>query len=191
MALVRAGITKQTFDVILADPPWHFKVWNEESGSGRSASKHYPVMSIEEICALPVNELRAGNCALFLWATWPTIFRYVPVVLKAWGFIYRTKAFTWVKTTKNGNLAMGTGYYTRANDEPCLLAVRGSMPVADRGVLGTFLSPRREHSRKPDEQYEMIERLYPDRNYLELFAREKREGWSAWGNEIESDIWRE
>jgi len=183
------------YDVILADPPWHFKVWNEESGSGRSASQHYPIMSIEDICALPVKDLAAENCALFLWTTWPTIFKYVPQVLDAWGFTYRTEAWVWIKPTHGYHpaadkapWAMGTGYYTRANSEPCLIAVKGSMPVADHGIVGIIEALRRAHSQKPEEQYKMIERLYPGKRYLELFARKSRPGWDVWGNEVESDV---
>jgi N6-adenosine-specific RNA methylase IME4 len=192
----------QKYDVILADPPWHFKVWSEETGSGRSASQHYPTMSMRDILELPVSELAAENCALFLWTTWPMIFE-APKIMSAWGFTYRTEAWLWVKPRKDylpqkitvgshiildSDWAMGLGYYTRANSEPCLLAVRGRMPVQDRGVLALITSPRREHSQKPDEQYAKIERLYPGMRYLELFARSKRPGWDAWGNEVESDI---
>lgn len=141
-----------------------------------------------DILELPVAELAAENCALFLWATWPMIFE-APRVMNAWGFTYRTNAFTWIKSKKNGTgFFMGMGYYTRANDEPCLLGVRGRMPVADRGVLGLIYAPVRGHSQKPEEQYEKIERLYPGMRYIELFARTRRPGWDAWGNEIESDI---
>lgn len=190
------------YDVILADPPWDFKTWSEK-GQGRSASRHYKVMNIEAICALPVAEIAAENCVLFLWTTWPTIYKYPPRVFKAWGFTYRTEAWVWVKPRKDylpqtitvgshiiGDLdwAMGTGYYTRANSEPCLIAVKGRMPVTFRDVIAIICSPRREHSRKPDEQYNKIERLYPGLRYIELFARTKRLGWHAWGDEIESDI---
>jgi N6-adenosine-specific RNA methylase IME4 len=174
------------YDVILADPPWRFDVWSPR-GEGRSASRHYPIMSIEAICRLPVADLAADNCALFLWTTWSTIFKYPLRVFEAWGFTYRTEAWIWVKQSDKG-WQMGTGYYTRANSEPCLLAVKGTMPVEDRGVLALICQPRRQHSQKPDHQYELIERLYPGKRYLELFAREKRSGWHVWGNEVESDI---
>jgi len=83
---------------------------------------------------------------------------------------------------------MGMGHYTRANTEPCLLAVRGSMPVSSHDIQALIMSPVREHSRKPDDQYRKIESLYPAGPYLEMFARRKRAGWHSFGNEIESDV---
>ena len=174
------------YDVILADPPWAFEVWDRDTGKGRSAESHYPTMSMDAIAALgiPASE----NAALFMWAVWPSLpdaFK----ILDAWGFGYKTVAWVWVKANESGmGHHMGMGYYTRANTEPCLLAVRGRMPVEAHDVLALIYAPVREHSRKPDEQYNKIERLYPGRRYLELFARRKRPGWDAWGNEIESDV---
>jgi N6-adenosine-specific RNA methylase IME4 len=177
------------YDVILADPPWRFKVWATDTGGGRSPEKHYPTLTIDDICKLPVGDLAADNCVLFLWCVWPSIFEFPQRVMAAWGFEFKTNAFTWVKAKRSGfGHHFGMGYYTRANTEPCLLAVRGDMPIAAKDVLALIYSPVREHSRKPDEQYGKIERLYPNMRYLELFARKKRDGWDAWGNEIESDI---
>lgn len=180
------------YDVILADPPWDFEVWNRDTGSGRSAISHYDVMSLDDICNLPIAELASENCALFMWAVWPRIFD-AKTVIEAWGFEYKTLAFDWFKTTKNGKAHFGMGYYFRANPEPCLLAVKGNMPVSvhnERNWMAenVIVSQHRGHSVKPDEQYEKIERVYPNKRYLELFARRKREGWDSWGNEIESDI---
>ena len=174
------------YDVILADPPWAFDVWDRDTGAGRSAESHYPTMSMDAIAALRIPAV--GNAALFMWAVWPSLpdaFK----ILDAWGFGYKTVAWVWVKANESGmGHHMGMGYYTRANTEPCLLAVRGRMPVEAHDVLALIYTPVREHSRKPDEQYQKIERLYPGRRYLELFARRKRPGWDAWGNELESDV---
>lgn len=176
-------VEQAKFDVILADPAWKFKVWNEAK-SGRRPP--YPTMTTEQICALEIPA--AKNCALFLWATWPMI-EHAFRAISAWGFKYRTLAWVWVKLNRNGlGFYTGTGYYTRANSEPCLLAVRGSMPRQAKDVQAVIVSPVRQHSRKPDEQYPKIERLYPNMRYLEMFARQRRPGWSAWGNEVESDI---
>jgi len=176
------------YDVILADPPWQFRVWNKDTGNGRSAESHYPTMSLDDICNIPVSQFASINCALFLWAVWPSIFD-AQRVIESWGFEYKTKAWSWVKANKTGfGFFVGMGYYTRANDEPCLLATRGKMPVARRDIQALIYSPVREHSRKPDDQYRKIEALYPNKKYLELFARRKRDGWDSWGNEIESDI---
>lgn len=176
------------FDVVLADPPWEFKVWNKETGSGRSASQHYPVMSLEDICALPVGEIVSKNCALFLWIPWAHLFE-AKSVFEGWGFRYSSLGFIWVKTKRSGDgFHMGMGKVTRRNTEPCLLALRGSMPPEDRGVLELINAPVREHSRKPDEVYDKIERLYPGRRYVELFARSARPGWDVWGNEVVNTI---
>ena len=180
-----------TYDVILADPPWSFEVWDKDTGSGRSATSHYNTMSIDDICVLPIADLAAKDCALFLWCVWPSMFMpsYPEMVMKAWGFQFKTIAWEWVKAKKTGfGFHFGMGYYTRANTEPCLLAVKGSMPVARHDIQALIYAPVREHSRKPDDQYRKIEALYPGKRYLELFARRKREGWDSWGNEISSDI---
>ena len=175
------------YDVILADPPWTFSVWNAEK-SDRHISHKYNLMSIEEICALPVADLTEENCALFLWATWPNILDAFRVI-ESWGFSYRTLGWEWIKAKESGfGFHFGMGYYTRSNPEPCMLAVKGKMSVEAHDVSALIYTPVREHSRKPDEQYNKIERLYPNKRYLELFARHKRDGWDAWGNEIKSDI---
>ena len=176
------------YDVILVDPPWSYYSWDAKTGpQGRTAAKHYNTMSVEEICALPVGGLAADNCALFLWAVWPDIFR-AQEVIEAWGFTYRTIAWVWAKLNPTGmGFHIGLGYYTRANTEPCLLAVRGSMPPAVKDVRALLVTPVREHSRKPDDQYPRIERLYPQARKLELFARRPRPGWDSWGNEVDSD----
>jgi len=177
------------YDVILADPPWSFRVWSKDTGQGRSAASHYPTMTLDEICDLPIGDLAADNCALFLWAVWPRIFD-AKKVIEAWGFEYKTKAWTWVKAKKSGfGFFFGMGYYTRANDEPCLLAVKGRMPVESHRITGLIYSAVREHSRKPEEQYRKIETLYPNRKYLELFARRKHSSkWDVWGNEVPNSI---
>ena len=176
------------FDVILADPPWDFEVWSKDTGSGRSACAHYPTMSLKESCGLPTGDYANPNCALFLWVPWPRIFD-AQNDMAAWGFAYATKAWTWIKSKRSGfGFHMGMGYYSRANDEPCLLGIRGQMPVARHDILSLIYAPVREHSRKPDDQYRKIEALYPNMRYLELFARRKQPSWDVWGNEVESTI---
>lgn len=177
------------YGVMLADPPWSSSIWGNNTGSnGRTPAKHYNTMSVEDICDLPVGELTDDNCALFLWAIWPDIFR-AQEIIEAWGFRYTTIAWVWVKLNPSSiGFHWGLGNYTRANTEPCLLGIKGSMPVATKDVQSLIVSTVRKHSQKPDEQYEKIERLYPNRNYLELFARRPRNGWDAFGNEIENSI---
>ena len=174
------------YGVILADPPWSFKVWDKDTGNGRSAESHYSTMTTDDIKSLAPP--CAANCALFMWGVWPSLPDAFDVI-DAWGFTYKTIAWTWAKLTRSSmGFHTGMGYYTRANTEPCLLAVRGNMPVAVHDVLSLIVSPVREHSRKPDEQYGKIERLYPDVPKLELFARRPRDGWDVWGNEVESTV---
>ncbi len=174
------------YGVILADPPWSFKFWSEETGGHFAAARHYPTMDYDDIAALQVPA--ADNCALFLWAVWHSLPNALHLI-EDWGFTYKTIAWTWAKLNPSSlGFFSGMGYYTCSNTEPCLLAVNGKMPVASRAVLSLIVTPRREHSRKPDEQYGKIERLYPDVPKIELFARRKRPGWSVWGNEVDSDI---
>lgn len=173
------------YPVILADPPWIFSVWNAAK-SNRHASHKYDLMSTDDICQLKIPA--SDPAVLFLWATWPNLPDALKVI-EAWGFTYRSLAWVWVKLDKSGmGFFHGMGYYTRANSEPCLLAVRGTMPVAAHDVQALIVSPVQEHSRKPEDQFRKIERLYPDGPYLEMFARRKREGWDSWGNEIVSDV---
>ncbi len=177
------------YGVILADPPWSYYSWDKNTGpNGRTAAKHYPTMQVEDIASLPVCDLAADSCALFMWAVWPDIFR-AKEVIEAWGFEYRTIAWVWVKLNPSSiGFHMGLGYYTRANTEPCLLAVKGSMPPAVKDVQALIVSPVRKHSQKPDEQYSKIDRLYPHATKLELFARHTYPGWDVWGNEVKSNI---
>lgn len=173
-----------TYGVLLVDPPWLFRTRGVQGT--RHASNHYDVMRIDDICKLQVPA--DDNCAMFLWATWPNLMDAFRLI-EAWNFTYRTIAWVWVKKNKKADTFFtGLGYYTRSNTEPCLLAVRGRMKVQDRGVQSLIVSRIRAHSQKPDEQYEKIERLYPEASKLEMFARQKREGWHSWGNEIESDV---
>ena len=178
------------FDVILADPPWEFKPRGRSIG-GRTPQEHYPVMTMEDLKQLgpAVEKVSARNCTLFLWGTW----RSLPDCLRVinwWGFTYRTEAWVWVKMIKDGSRpAIGTGYYTRNVSEYCLMGVRGKMPVDDRGIPAAILSPRREYSVKPWEQYAMIEALYPGTHKLELFATKQQSGWTSLGLSIdERDI---
>jgi N6-adenosine-specific RNA methylase IME4 len=171
------------FAGIYADPPYEFRTYSDK-GKGRSAEQHYDCMSLDDIKALPVGNLAVKDCALFLWSTFPHLAQALAVIV-AWGFTYKSGA-TWVKRTRNGkNWAMGCGYWWRGNPELLLLATRGKIGPRKRGAGGIALieAPRREHSRKPDEAYEHIERMVGG-PYIELFARCPRPGWVSWGNEV-------
>ena len=175
-------VAGQRFNVIYADPPWPFEVYSAR-GKQRSAERHYDTMSLEQIKALPIADLAADDCALFLWVVNPQLHGALDVI-RSWGFQYKTVAFTWVKQNRGGDgLFMGLGYWTRANAESCLLATRGSPSRLAKDVRQIVMAPVAEHSRKPDEVRTRIERLVPG-PYLELFARRPIAGWTTWGNEI-------
>ncbi len=169
----------ESFDFIMADPPWFFDLYSEE-GEEKSPHAQYQCMSLEDIKAMPVLDLAAPNCLLWLWATNPMLPQGLEV-LAAWGFRFAT-AGTWVKMTKHGKQAFGTGYIFRSANEPVLIGVRGK-PKTTRVVRGAIMGPVREHSRKPEEAYEAAEKLMPDANRLELFSRTNRPGWQVWGDE--------
>ena len=190
------SLPQKHFRAILADPPWRFRTWNNATavkarGYGdASAGAHYNTMPIEDIRALPVGDLATADCALFLWITWPNLLDALAVI-QAWGFEFKTAAFVWTKAHA-GQLEMfeqsipdqmGMGYWTRANTEPCLLATRGKPVRVNADVRQAIIEPRREHSRKPDCIHGRIERLVAG-PYLELFARRRRTGWEAWGDEV-------
>lgn len=175
------------YNIIYADPPWAYRVWSKK-GQGRSAEAHYPTMNLNSIKALPVDKLAADDCVLFLWATYPNLEEAFEV-LKAWGFKYKTVAFTWVKQNrKSDKLFTGMGYWTRANAEVCLLATRGHPKRINANVRQVILSHVEEHSKKPDEARDRIVQLMGDLPRVELFARQSTEGLDVWGNEIESTI---
>jgi N6-adenosine-specific RNA methylase IME4 len=181
-------IEGKKYPVIYADPPWRFAAYSEK-GEGRSAVAHYDCMNMGDLCAIPVANIAEDDCALFLWTTDPFLLHGMELI-KAWGFEYKTVAFYWAKLNKNavnGSLSeddffTGLGYWTRANIEPCLLATRGHPKRISKKVRRLILSPRREHSRKPDEIYDRIEELV-DGPYIELFARTSRNRWENWGNQ--------
>jgi N6-adenosine-specific RNA methylase IME4 len=176
------ALGRNVYGAILADPGWHFATWSKK---GRGRSPKYRTMSVAEIAALPVVELAAPDCVLFLWATWPLMPAAFHVV-EAWGFKYKTCAFTWLKADPDRCPVlpfMGNGYWTRANVEVCLLAVRGRPQRLHADVRQAIVAPRRAHSQKPDEIYGRIERLVAG-PYCELFARTRRKNWAAWGDEL-------
>lgn len=186
-----AGLPRNHFGAIYADPPWSFRVWNKDTGNGRSAESHYCTMSMDEIAALPVADLAAEDCVLFMWACWPSLPEALGII-EAWGFTYKTCGFDWMKAhagqiemfRDDGDVQVGMGYWTRANTEPCLLATRGKPKRLNADVRQGILEPRRQHSRKPDCVPGRIERLVTG-PYLELFARTQRPGWTVWGNQTD------
>lgn len=159
------------YDVILADPPWVY-----EFGIRGATDCHYSEMSTDQICELKIP--CAENSVLFLWATAPKIQEALHV-MESWGFTYKTHMI-WVKDK------IGTGYYFRGKHELLLLGKKGNIPspMENSRPDSVLLAPRYEHSQKPNKVYSIIEKMFPNRKYLELFARKKREGWVVWGDEI-------
>ena len=173
------------FDLIYADPPWQFGFWSVKPHETRKTPNKYPVMDRAALCSLPVRILAASDSVLLLWATAPNLLDAI-AVMEAWGFAYKTVAFTWVKVNANRDPFLGMGYYTRQNAELCLLGTRGEpLPRRAHDVPSVILSRRREHSRKPDGAYDRIDRLFgTDLRRIELFARQAWPGWTAWGFDV-------
>jgi N6-adenosine-specific RNA methylase IME4 len=178
------------YGVIYVDPPWTFATYSNK-GKGRSAEAHYDCMSLDDIKALPVENLAADNCVLLMWITDPMLEKGFEVI-RSWGFTYKTVGFYWVKhsvelESKERHYPIGTGYWTRANPEQCLLASRGKPSAKAHDVRKLLMAPRREHSRKPDEMYDCIERLC-EGPYVELFARYPRSGWDTAFSTLEGAV---
>lgn len=187
-------LPRSHYGAIMADPPWFFRP-RTDFVSKRDPRHHYNgVMSGADICALPVRDLAAKDAHLFIWTTGPCL-RQTFDVIEAWGFKYSGVAFTWVKlkrshnpmqlrltATSESDLHVGLGFTTRKNAEFCLLARRGSARREAKNIREIILSPVREHSRKPDEAFERVQR-YCVGPYLDLFSRQPRPGWDGWGNE--------
>lgn len=145
-------------------------------------------MNIEDIQRLPVKEIAADDCILFMWVTFPTLQEAFSVI-EAWGFTYKTVAFAWVKQNKRSpSLFWGMGHWTRANVELCLLATKGTPKRQSAAVHQIVLSPIEEHSKKPDVVREKIIELAGDLPRIELFARQTVDGWDTWGNEVPCSI---
>jgi len=177
-------IHQQKFNIIYADPPWKY----DNKGGQGVAENHYPTMSINEICMLPVSDLAAEDSVLFLWTTFPMLAEAMQVI-SAWGFQYKTVGFVWLKQNRKAlTWFFGMGFWTRGNAEICLLATLGKPKRQDKGVHQFIISPIEQHSKKPDETRERIVRLMGDIPRVELFARQASPGWEVWGNEVESTV---
>ena len=161
---------------------------------------HYPTMSIEEIKALPISSISEDNAVLFIWVTFPKLIEGLETI-KAWGFTYKTLGFSWHKLNKDQSLFFGVGSYTKSNCEVCLLATKGKvglykginnpkekLEVQSNSISSSINSMRERHSKKPHEIRKRIEGLFGDVSRVELFAREKNNGWDCWGNEIDKDL---
>lgn len=186
----------QKYQIIYADPAWSY---NKKVGQG-IADDIYTTMSTNDIKKLPIRYLSHKDCFLFIWVTFPMLQDGLDVI-KAWGFEYKTLGWSWIKTNKRQDLTQlsfiptdfidsffGIGHYTKSNCELCLIGKKGHPVIIDNTISSTLISPRRQHSRKPDEVRNMIVRLCGDLPRVELFARQKTEGWDVWGNEVTESI---
>mgnify|MGYP001377386688 CR=1 FL=1 len=177
---IKMELPKNKYGIIYADPPWRYA---DKGGSG-NAESHYNTMSQKDICALPVSELALPDCVLFMWATYPMLPEALETI-KAWGFQYKSIGFQWVKLNKkNGKPFYGLGRWTRGNTEPCLIAVRGKPKRINNSVFQIIQTPIEGHSKKPDIVRQKIVELVGYLPRIELFARQKTEGWDVWGNEV-------
>ena len=176
------GFPRGKHEIILADPPWNYK--DKANAGKRGASHKYMTQSDNWIKNLPVEKIAADDAVLFLWVTMP----FLPVgleVMESWGFKFKTNAFTWVKTTKDGKgVKWGMGNWTRSNAELCLLGVRGKPKRVDAGVHSLVLTTPGKHSEKPKEVHDRIVKLMGPLKRVELFARRREPGWKCWGNEV-------
>ena len=193
-------LPKKKYNILYADPPWSYN----DKGCNGNAAQHYPLMKDADICALPIKDIAADDCVLFMWATYPKLQEALDVI-KAWGFTYKTIGFQWVKQNRSGEgHFFGLGRWTRGNSEPCLIATKGDachLTLDEEGTAPCLIatkgkpkrvsasvgqlvfSPLRAHSQKPDEVRDRIVDLMGDLPRIELFARSAAEGWDCWGNE--------
>ena len=193
------GLKKNGYRAILMDVPWQF-LTRSDKGKDRSPEQHYEVMTLDAIKALPIRDLvHPDGAVLHFWVI-DTHVQMALDVVEGYGFQYKTVGFYWAKTNKDGSFFTGMGFWTRANPEHAyeayfadgedhtversFLATVGSPKRTGKDVPRLIVAPRREHSRKPDEIYERIERL-TDGPYLDLFSRQYRPGWTNWGLEAD------
>ena len=183
-------LPNKRFDVIYADQPWHYngKLQFDKSSKSKenidfsrkifisSATFKYPTLKTQELMEIPVHKIAKDDCLLFMWTSNPHLAQAVELG-KAWGFEYKTVAFIWDKMNHN------PGQYTLSNCELCLVFKRGRIPKprGARNIQQLVRSPRKEHSEKPVEVIRAIAKMFPNQERIELFARRKTKGWSAWG----------
>jgi N6-adenosine-specific RNA methylase IME4 len=174
------------YQIIYADPPWEYdssRSIAQKSCLSRECKDHYSYMSIQQICALPIKGLTDTSALLFLWTTSPKL-NLAFNVISAWGFTYSTVAFVWEKVRVNPS------YYTLSSTELCLVARKGNIPKprGKRNIRQFYQEERNKHSKKPDGIRNLIVEMFPMQAKIELFARQKTEGWDVFGNDVEGSI---
>lgn len=176
------------YKIIYADPAWKFNNGNTGGNMKSGASAKYQVMSVEEMCKLPINDISDQDSVLFMWWVGSQPEEAIKLAY-AWGFRIKTMTgFTWVKKTKLGKHFFGMGFWTRQGSENCLIAIKGKPKRICAGIRSVIEAKIEEHSKKPEIFRTEIVNLMGNIPRVELFARQKTEGWDAWGNEVESDI---
>jgi len=178
-------LPNKKYQIIYADPPWHYisNIFNRES-----ANDNYNTLKCTDIAKIPILDICDWDCICFLWAVFPKIEEAL-YVLRSWGFEYKTVAFTWVKTNKKSNTPFfGMGKWTRSNAEICLLGTHGNIKREDASVSQIIFSNIMEHSKKPDEVRKRIVDLIGDVPRIELFARQRWDGWDCYGDQLADTI---
>lgn len=185
-----SAFPQRRYDIVYADPPWFY--YGSEIKDA-AAAKHYPLMTQEELAALPVRDIMSKKAALFLWATGPRL-NFAVELIEKWGLYYRGIAYVWVKTNRRGEIIRGQGVpptFTKPTTEFVLAATTmptgRPFPLLDLAQGQVVLEPRAEHSRKPAIFRRLITELCGDRSRIELFARERVRGWEAWGPEARDE----
>tara|TARA_R110000824_G_scaffold363884_1_gene552210 strand:+ start:39 stop:626 length:588 start_codon:yes stop_codon:yes gene_type:complete len=192
-------LPNKKYNIIYADPPWQFKYQSKKRTEGtsvdaniRDPQKEYSCMNIQDIYDMPVQDIAAENCVLFMWVTYPLLKEGLRAI-EEWGFTYKTCGFSWVKRNKKADsFFWGLGYWTRSNNEICLLATRGKPKRVSKSVHQIVYEPISKHSKKPYVVRDKIVELCGDLPRIELFARNKDDmfgeddfvGWDVWGNEV-------
>ena len=178
------------YKIIYADPAWRYKQSGNKGQKRGMAEQHYKTMSTEEICNLSIGKIKTDDAVCLMWATFPNI-KEALKVMRAWGFVYKTAGFVWIKKNKKNQATnfWGMGAYTRANAEVCLLGIspktRASECVKSHKVHQIIEAPIESHSKKPDVVRDKIVELFGDVPRIELFARKKTAGWDAWGDQTD------
>lgn len=173
-------VTNKKYNIIYADPPWKY-IDNKCNGN---CEKYYQTMNLNDICNLPISNITDNDCVLFLWCTYPMLKEGLEVI-KKWGFKYKTIGFQWIKLNKSGKgYFFGLGHWTRGNTECCLIGVKGKPKRKSKSISQLIFSPLKSHSQKPNEVREKIVELIGDIPRIELFARQKVDGWDCWGNQV-------
>ena len=177
----------KTYDIILCDPPWDYKGQKQHNGKGGKdtggALSHYSTLKLKDLKRLSIQNVCSDDCLLFLWTTNPHLDQAIDL-MRAWGFKWATVGFVWDKVRVN------PGFYTMSQCELCLIGKKGKIPSprGARNVRQYLQAMRGKHSEKPAEIRYRIEHMFPEQRKLELFARERVDGWDAWGNEVHSDV---